>query len=150
MQRKSKSIFMLVVVFAVLLVAAIGVSADDTTTVPAFNDGRVNSTDIAATVVVYCEIVYPFSDDVNLGVFNTATLWGMTNTANGEFHKLLTVSADDVAAAQATGAQVLVAQAAGYNLYVNGDGSLTVVAPVFAEGQEAYQFTWTPRESPNC
>ncbi|MFN8379628.1 MAG: hypothetical protein U0452_13260 [Anaerolineae bacterium] len=149
MQIKSKSILMLVVL-ALLLVAAIGVSAEDEETVPAFNDGRVNSTDIAAPVAVYCEIVYPYSDDVNVGVFNSASLWGLTHAADGEFHELLTVTADDVASAQASGTQVLVAQAYGFSLYANTDGSLTVVAPTFEEGKEPYQFTWTPGETANC
>ena len=150
MFRKSKSTLIIALALSLVLAAFVGgVSADDTETVPAITDGRVNGVDIAAPVAVFCELTYPYADDVNLGVLDSVTLWGLTNSDDGIFHEVSTVSADTIAAAQAAGGQVLVSEAYGYSLYANADGSLTVVAPPDAEGK-VYQFTWTPGDAINC
>ncbi len=150
MFSKKKSLFVLSLVLSLVLVAAVGaVSAEDDVIVPSIEDGRVNGVDIAAPVAVFCEFSYPYSDDVNMGVLSSIQLWGLTNIDDGEFHEVATITADELAAAQASGVQTIVNQSHGYSLYANSDGSLTVVAPPDVEGK-VYQFSWTVGDAINC
>ena len=70
----------LVLVFAVLIMAvfAVSVSAEgeDTVPLPSINDGRVNNFDIDAPVAIYDIYVYPYADDVNMGVLASCRVLG--------------------------------------------------------------------------
>jgi hypothetical protein len=151
MQGKSKSILILGFILSLLLLAAVGgVSAEeDTPVVPSINDGRVNATDISAPVAVFCQVTYPFADDVNMGVVSAIELWGLTNSEDGIFHEIAVVSSDEIAAVRALEGAGLVTQNYGYSLYAHADGSLTIVAAPDTEGK-VYQFSWTPGAAINC
>ncbi len=130
----------LMVLLAVLAMAvfAVAVSAeDDSTSLPTINDGRVNEYDIAAPVAIYDVYSYPYADDVNMGVLDHIEFWGIPSGGD-TIQKVMNVTAAEINAAAPTGSSVLVASNAGYSLYEEVDGSLTLVGPF------NYVFNWTP------
>ncbi|MCC6616148.1 MAG: hypothetical protein IT320_21940 [Anaerolineae bacterium] len=137
--RNWKMVLLLVVVLAL----GVGVvqAQDEEENVPTISDGRVNSWDIAAPVVVYCTFEYPNPDDVNAGVFDTIELWGATG--EDEFQLVATVTADEIEAAGVDAeSSTVLTSAFGYSLYRAADGSFTVAAAPDAEGK-VYSFNWS-------
>jgi hypothetical protein len=130
--------------FVLALVVGVGAAAaDDGDDVPTINDGRVNSWDIAAPVVVYCTFEYPDADDPDAGVFSTVELWSVVRTDGVDQGSLaLEVSAEEIdAAGYSSDADTLIASASGFSLYRASDASLFVTAPADAEGK-VYRFSW--------
>lgn len=135
----------IMMLFIAVLALGVGViyAEDDSETmdVPTIDDGRVNSWDIAAPVVVFCEFDYPYADDENMGVFDTMELWGATG--EDEFQLVATVTAQEIedAGVDADSSTLLVS-AYGYSLYRETDGSFTVTAAPDADGK-VYRFNWS-------
>ncbi len=140
MKQSIKRIVPLVVVLAVVFMSAAAVSAEeDTVELPHFTDGRINNFDINAPVAIFTYFDYPYADDINLGVLNRIEFWGLLY--DGSIDKVLEVSAEDISSAEADG-ESIVATNYGYTLYLESDGSLTLVAPNFSDGS-TYQYNWT-------
>ncbi len=140
--KRNLNLSRLMVLLAVLAMAAFAVSivsaADDTTSLPTINDGRVNEFDIAAPVAIYDTYSYPYADDVNMGVLDHIEFWGIPSGGD-TIQKVMNVThAEIVAAEPSAGSSVLVASNDGYSLYHEVDGSLTLVGPF------NYTFNWTP------
>ncbi len=140
--KRSLNLSRLLVLLAVLAMAVFAVSIvsadDDTTNLPTINDGRVNAYDIAAPVAIYDTYSYPYADDVNMGVLDHIEFWGIPSGGDS-IQKIMNVTAADIAAVTPTaGSSALVASNAGYSLYEEIDGSLTLVGPF------NYVFNWTP------
>jgi hypothetical protein len=131
---------------AVVLTVGVGViSAEEG--VPAISDGRVNSWDLAAPVIVYCQFEYPDPEDRDAGVLDYIELWGL----NGEdyFEQVAVVTAEEIDAAGVNAEiSTLLVSGSGYSLYRETDGSFTAVAPVDPEGK-LYTFNWE-RGDQNC
>ena len=133
-------ILMLVAVFAVIGVGVI--HADNDNGIPVFGDGRVNNWQIAAPVAVFC--VFDHTEDVNVGVFQQISIWGLDN------NEILHASAADITAAQAAFNKVALKSkvvttntsmatldsADGYTLGLLNDGTFQVSAP------SGYTFNW--------
>ncbi|MFN8529466.1 MAG: hypothetical protein U0670_12710 [Anaerolineae bacterium] len=129
---------------AVSLIAGAAVYAGDDSTaeLPTIHDGRINEFDINATVVIYENYVYPYEDDVNMGVLDSIEFW-MVNS-DGLVVKAMEVPASVITSAEVTGdTSVLIAAENGVALYKEVDGSLTVVGVPQSDGT-AYHFNWTP------
>ncbi len=137
-------------VVSMLMILSVGaVSANDEEVVlPSIDDGRVNNFDLAAPVAVFCEFTYPY-DDPNVGVLDRIDLWGLTGADDGLFHEVASISAQAIETAKASAAQPdLLSQAYGYSLYLQADGSFTLVAAPDAEGK-VYEFSWD-LSAPRC
>lgn len=133
-------------VVAMVSVVSVGViSAQEE--VATINDGRVNSRDLAATVIAYCSFDHPDVDDPDASELAAVELWGL----NGEsyFEQVVYVTADAIDAAGVNSeASTLLGTGNGYSLYREADGSFTAVAPGDAEGK-VYLFNWE-RGDQNC
>lgn len=129
-----------VLALSVFAVAVVGAEDTSTDYLPTINDGRVNEYDIAAPVAIYDYYAYPYADDVDMGVLDHIEFWGFPWGANdNDIQKVMNVTAAEInAATPAANASVLVASNAGYSLYKEVDGSLTLVGP------SNYVFNWTP------
>lgn len=163
MIRKAVPIILVGCVFALLVMSMGGVAAGPVTPTPtlpdapAIRDGRVNGNDIAAPVAVFCRFIYPDANNTALkpanryaGVLDRVELWGITdNSADHYFHEIAMVPASTINATPATQGVHVDAEAFGYVLYHNADGSLTIVAPPDSNGS-TYRFTWTPGRAPGC
>lgn len=113
----------------------------------AINDGRVNSTDLAARVIVYCNFEYPDAEDPDAGVLSSVELWGVNG--DGYFEQVLVESAAEIdAVGVPAGSSVVLATNNGFSLYRETDGSFTATAPGDAEGK-VYLFNWE-RGDQNC
>jgi hypothetical protein len=130
----------------VLVVGASAVSANGNTTTidgqPFITDGRMNSGDIGAPAVIYCE----FSDDAHTG-FTGVEVLRVTPENTGVL--VLHASAEDIAKiGDAPAADTLITQQNGYSLYRAHSGEFYVVAPPDSEGK-VYSFAWK-RGDLNC
>jgi hypothetical protein len=135
------------VLAVVVLAVGVGAISAQDEAVPAISDGRVNSTDLAATAVVYCEFAYPDLEDPNAGVLDHIEVWGVNPDAY--FEQVIYVTADEIdAAGVGSTASKLLAQGNGYSLYRETDGSFTVTSPADAEGK-VYSFNWEHGDQ-NC
>jgi hypothetical protein len=135
------------VLLVVVLAVGVGVISAQDGEVPAISDGRVNSTDLAAKAVVYCEFAYPDKEDPNAGVLDHIEVWGVN--PEDYFEQVIYVTAEEIDAAglNSTTSTVL-AIGNGYSLYRETDGSFTVTSPGDAEGK-VYSFNWE-RGDQNC
>ena len=133
-------ILLLAAFFTVIGVGVIQAQGEENG-IPIFSDGRVNNWQIDAPVAVYC--VFDHSEDVNVGVFQQITVWGLNS------NELLYATAADITAAQAslsqvnTSATTTLAAADGYSLSQLSNGSFEVSAP------NGYVFNWQ-RGDTNC
>ena len=135
----------LVLVVATSAIGVGAISAEED--VPAISDGRVNSWDLAAPVIVYCEFEHPDTSDTDLSILDYIELWGVN--PDGYFEQVLIESAEEIdAAGVPTGTSVLLGSGNGYSLYRETDGSFTATAPGDAEGK-VYSFNWE-RGDQNC
>ena len=141
--RKFSTLIVTVAALALMVFAFSASAADeDTVDLPSINDGRVNNFDIAAPVAIYDFYIYPYADDINLGVLDTIEFWG--NIGSDSFEKVFEISRAEIEAAVTDGtSSVLLKSGYGYSLYMEVDGSLTLLAPADFEGK-VYQFNWTP------
>jgi hypothetical protein len=142
---RSLKILLLAALLAVIGVGVIQAQGSENG-VPIFSDGRVNNWQIDAPVAVYC--VFDHTQDVNVGVFQQISIWGLNS------NELLHATAADIAAAQANFSKVSTAStrskvatttstmatldsADGYTLSLLQNGSFQVSAP------NGYTFNWT-------
>ncbi len=131
-------VLLAVLALSVFAVSIVGAEDNSTDYLPTINDGRVNEYDIAAPVAIYDVYSYPYADDVDMGVLDHIEFWGIPSGSD-TIQKVMNVTAAEITAATPTaGSSVLVASNAGYSLYKEVDGSLTLVAPF------NYTFNWTP------
>lgn len=141
--RRYLKLSRLMVVLAVLAMGIFvaSVSADTTSTgvnIPTIDDGRVNKFDISAPVAIYDDYVYPYADNVNEGVLDHIEFWGLVGT-DTNIEKVMNVTEAQLAAVKPSATNhVLVASNDGYSLYMESNGSLTLVGPF------NYVFNWTP------
>jgi uncharacterized protein involved in high-affinity Fe2+ transport len=142
---------LMVGVLALALMVGVGIAAaDDTEDVPVISDGRVNSWQVAATVVIYCDFEgYSLEDGTKYSVMMQIDLYALPYS-DGSWENVVSVSADELSDAMAEEREesVLVAGNLGYGLYLNVDDSLTATAPGDAEGK-VYSFTWNLGDQ-NC
>ncbi len=135
----------------VLVTGAVAVEASDTpnTTLPppSFTDGRLNSYDTGAPVIVYeTHQDIPALDSEGLPgdetVINGVQLLSWSGTSESA-RQVLDVSADKINAAIAknTKPTFTIAQANGYTLNYSNSGWFWVTAPPDFEGK-VYTFTW--------
>ena len=133
-------ILLLAALFAVIGVGVIQAQGE-MNGIPVFSDGRVNNWQIDAPVAVYC--VFDHTEDVNVGIFQQITVWGLNND------ELFHATAADISAAQASFSKVnaptttTLAAADGYTLSLLSDDTFQVSAP------NGYVFNWQ-RGDTNC
>lgn len=132
------------VVLAVLALALMSFAAityADDEVLPHFTDGRVNAFDINAPVAIFPVYVYPYADDINMGVLDHIEFWGYVYSGSETIDKVLDVTAAQIQSADNSEGSVMVASANGYALYLEADDTLTLVAPTTPDGV-TYQFNW--------
>jgi putative cell wall-binding protein len=143
---------LIVGVLALALMVGVGFAAaeDETEDVPVIADGRVNSWEVAAPVVIYCDFEgYSLDDGTEYSVMTQLDLYALPYS-DGAWENIVSVSADDLADAMASEREesTLLAGSLGYGLYLNADDSLTAIAPGDAEGK-VYTFSWNLGDQ-NC
>jgi hypothetical protein len=143
---------LIVGVLALALMVGVGFAAaeDETEDVPVIADGRVNSWEVAAPVVIYCDFEgYSLDDGTEYSVMTQLDLYALPYS-DGAWENVVSVSADALADAMADEREesVLLVGNLGYGLYLNADDSLTATAPADAEGK-VYNFSWNLGDQ-NC
>lgn len=153
MNSKFRRSILISAVLAALMVVSFGVvgAQDDEEDLPTINDDRVNNYDLAAPVAVYCEYDYPFEDDPNVGVLQDIELWALTDADDGLFSQVALVSGNEVSAAiqDLDGEPLVLAQSAGYSLWLLDEDTLQVIAPADFEGK-VYDFSWDLGSTVRC
>lgn len=138
-----KQSFVTVTVLIALLLSAVGVLAEEASDdlPPPMSDGRVNEWDIAASLVIYCEFAYPYSDDPQLAELDYIEFYVQGAEAD-VWYSALSVPGDSVLNALAEEDAVTIAEQNGVTL-IAVDDELTAYGPA------GYSFTWSLGDS-NC
>lgn len=143
---------LIVGVLALALMVGVGIAAadDDAEDVPVIADGRVNSWEVAAPVVIFCDFEgYSLDDGTQYSIMTQIDLYALPYS-DGAWENVASVSADVLADAIAEEREegLLLVDNLGYGLFLNMDDSLTVTAPADAEGK-VYTFSWNLGDQ-NC
>ncbi len=143
--------YLMVGVLALALMVGVGIAAaDDTESVPVIADGRVNSWEVAAPVVIYCDFEgYSLDDETEYSVMTQIDLYALLYS-DGTWENVVSISADALATAMAEEREetMLLVSNLGYALSLNVDDSLTATVPADFEGK-VYSFTWNLGDQ-NC
>ena len=127
-------LFKWVVLAVVVLAVGVGAISAQEEEIPAISDGRVNSWDLAASAVVYCEFEYPDADDPNAGVLDHIEVWGLN--PEDYFEQVIYITAEVIDETDVnSNVSTVLETGNGYSLYREIDGSFTVTSPTDAEGK---------------